>query len=134
MKSYEAMVRRCTDANDKDFKNYGARGITVHQPWLDDFQVFVADMGVKPKGHSLGRINNNADYSPENCRWESAKDQANNRRNNKLLTHNGQTKTISQWADDIGICRKVIAYRVRAGWAMSDVLSPIVDRTIRRAA
>lgn len=78
--TYAQMISRCTTATHKRYADYGGRGITVCQRWRDDFWNFVADMGPRPQGHSLDRINNDQGYTPENCRWASASEQATNRR------------------------------------------------------
>lgn len=77
--SWMAMKRRVLYKFDKDYKNYGARGIKICNEWLD-FGNFYKDMGDKPIGKSLDRIDNNGNYEPKNCKWSSAKEQANNRK------------------------------------------------------
>jgi hypothetical protein len=77
--SWANMHQRCYNPNDKDFEHYGARGISVCKRW-DKYENFFDDMGRKPKGLSLGRIDNNGNYEPSNCRWETASQQNKNRR------------------------------------------------------
>jgi hypothetical protein len=78
-RSWECMCRRCRSPKDKSYKNYGGRGITVSARW-DSFENFFADMGERPQGTSLDRINNNGNYEPGNCRWATTQEQAKNKR------------------------------------------------------
>jgi hypothetical protein len=81
--TWRNMIRRCIDANNKDYKNYGARGITVCERWIESFDSFLADMGERPKGLTLDRKDNDGHYCPENCEWATRLQQCHNRRNSK---------------------------------------------------
>lgn len=93
---------RCLNPNEAGYKNYGGRGIYICERW-NTFANFLADMGQRPDRHSIDRIDNNGPYAPENCRWAISKVQSRNKRNNFLITHNGQTKTLQEWAEITGI-------------------------------
>jgi len=121
------MKQRCFNPNHKQYSDWGGRGITVYDRWLD-FENFLADMGSRPSPkHSLDRINNDADYSAENCRWATKADQQNNRRNNKpLITIGNETYTIAQWGIEMGYGEMVIQGRLKMGWSeYKAVMTPV---------
>ena len=111
--TWKAMLERCNTPTSKDYPRYGARGIVVCDRWRDDFNAFFNDMGERPEGASLDRIDVNAGYDPNNCRWATPKEQARNRRSGRMIEFRGQVKCLAQWADDLGIERKALAMRLR---------------------
>lgn len=111
-KVWDTMLQRCSNPNNEKFPIYGARGIKVCERWKE-FKNFIEDMGRRPSSkHSLGRINNNRNYSPENCRWETAKEQARNRRSNRLLTFQGRKMTMVEWGEFTGFGMRNIHNRI----------------------
>lgn len=97
------MRLRCSDPEHKNFSDYGGRGIKVCDRWQNSFANFYADMGDRPEGYSLDRIDNNGNYCPENCRWADQKTQNRNKRNNALVSFKGERKTLREWAEVLGI-------------------------------
>lgn len=133
-RTYRAMLNRCYNQSQKSYKDYGGRGITVCERWRVaaygvGFHNFLADMGHPPPKASLDRIDNSGPYSPENCRWATQSEQANNKRNNRWITANGQTKTLAQWAKELGCNPANILYRIKAGMSEEQaVTTPVADR------
>ena len=126
-RSWGAMKTRCLNPKAEAYKNHGARGITVCERWLT-FENFLADMGVRPEGTELERIDNNGNYEPGNCRWATRKEQANNRRSNVLLTVNGKTQTAQAWADEFGLSLQALRHRMKVGWSLEEIQStPVGD-------
>jgi hypothetical protein len=122
--------RRCLNPGCKTYIRYGGRGITICPEWLS-FQCFYADMGPRPSpDHSLDRINNDGPYAPWNCRWATRSEQQRNRRDSVMITHNGETLTLYEWAERIGRPSHLIYSRLQGGMTIEDALSP-ADRTPR---
>lgn len=117
------MIRRCTDERATHYKEYGGRGIGVCDRWRV-FENFIFDMGIQPDFMTIERIDNNGNYTPENCIWKTKKEQANNRRSNRNITFNCVTKTLSEWAETTGIKRETISYRLKKGWPIERALNP----------
>lgn len=99
---WRSMMDRCYLPTSHAYSRYGGRGITVCGRW-HDFENFFADMGHKPDGMSLERTDNDGGYGPSNVQWATAKDQANNRRSTRWIEFRGETKTLAQWCDELGL-------------------------------
>jgi hypothetical protein len=130
IKIYASMQQRCCNPSNKAFHNYGGRGIKVCDRWSgpSGFQNFLEDMGRRPSSdHSLDRIDVNGDYCPENCRWATRMEQANNRRTCKYLEHQGKTQTISQWCRELDLCKSLTRHRLQAGWSVEEALTTPVE-------
>jgi len=110
------MKRRCLNPNSPRFQYYGKRGITICDAWLHSFGTFRQDMGACPPRHSLHRIDNNGPYSPENCCWATDKTQANNKQTSRLITANGETHTLAEWANIGHVTRGALKVRLSYGW------------------
>ena len=119
--SWASMKARCLNKKNPNYKNYGGRGITVCNRWMK-FENFYADMGKRPKGKSIDRINNDKGYYKENCRWATRKEQNNNTRGNHLLTYKNRTQTVTQWISEIGINHSTFYSRLRYGWLVERAL------------
>lgn len=105
---------RCSNPENPDYQDYGARGITVCERW-SSLENFVADMGEKPKGLSIERLDNSKGYSPENCIWADGKTQARNRRDTKRLTYRGETKSMVAWCEELGLVYSTVRSRIARG-------------------
>lgn len=130
--AWKAMRRRCDDADGPSYALYAGRGIYVCPRWREDFASFLADMGRRPSsGHSVDRIDTNGSYTcgkcddcatkaaPMNCRWADAKTQQRNRRDNNVVTVDGVTRTLADWAEVHGIHRHTLETRMRRGCPLS---------------
>jgi len=121
--SWNDMIQRCCNPKHKHYKSYGGRGIKVSGRWRHSFPTFLDDMGFRPTDkHTLERINNSLGYSPENCKWETRSRQSRNTRRNHLLTVNGETLCISDWADKISLPHWLIRNRLKQGKTPEEAL------------
>lgn len=117
---WKAIKRRCYLPSCNDFNNYGARGIAVCDSWVNNFSQFRIDMGDRPSNkHSIDRIDVNGPYSPSNCRWATASEQARNTR--QTIVYLG--RSIHDWADQLQIPTNIIRQRIRRGWELSRAFS-----------
>lgn len=123
-RAWQTMRLRCTNPANAAWPDYGGRGITVCDRWMNDPAVFLADMGPKPSPkHEIDRIDNDGPYSPENCRWVPRKINDRNRRSNRLITHDGKTLTVAEWSERTGLGESTIAYRIKIGWSASRAIT-----------
>lgn len=119
--SYSKMKQRCTNKNHDAYLRYGGRGITVCQRWLDSFENFVDDMGVRPNGMTLDRIDNTKGYYKENCRWATVKQQCRNRTNNLMVCMCGEEVTLAEASERSGINSQTIRGRLLRGYTGDDL-------------
>jgi hypothetical protein len=121
---WRGMIERCTNRRCKDFKKYGACGITVCERW-HDFSNFLKDVGERPsKQHSIDRFPNmSGDYEPGNVRWATTSEQARNRKTNAMYTINGETRCLAEWVEIYGTSRSLVNNRLRIGWTIEKSLS-----------
>lgn len=131
---WKNMRNRCSNPQNRKYRIYGARGISVCDEWEESFSAFyewAMSHGYK-EGLTIDRIDNDGNYSPENCRWVTNKEQQNNKRNNNFLTINGATKTLKEWSEEIGINYSTLRNRIYiSNWPIEKALSVPV-RQIRR--
>lgn len=120
---WRGMIQRCTDANHKQWKDYGGRGIKVCERWQNSFANFLEDMGERPDGMELDRINNDGDYEPGNCRWISRNRNSKNKRSNVLITWNGETKCATEWDESLGLAKGVVGHRLKKGWSVEKAIT-----------
>lgn len=123
---WKSMNQRCYNKRSKDFPNYGGMGIEVCQEWRKDFKAF-SDWAYSAgymEGLSIDRIKGDENYSPNNCRWATAKVQANNIRRNHILTYNGLSHTMSEWSDITGIKYSTLRARINTyKWSVERALT-----------
>lgn len=109
--TWQSMKARCLDKNHKQFKNYGGRGIKVCDAWMD-FPAFLYDMGERPKGKTIERIDNGGNYEPGNCVWATPKQQSRNKRTNRIIMAFGKNTTIAELAEDHGLTYNALYARI----------------------
>lgn len=122
--NYRSMMDRCYRTGAKNFPLYGGRGIEVCAEWhnIENFERWAKESGFK-SGLTLERINVNGNYCPENCAWATRKEQANNRRNTLRIEYNGESHTVGEWSEILGVCRSTISNRYYRGLPMEKVLA-----------
>ena len=121
--SWDSMIQRCTNPRATNWRLYGGRGIQVCQRWLNSFEAFFDDMGPRPAGMTLDRIDCDGHYEPGNCRWATVVQQGNNRRASKRIVVEGVSKTVAEWARDTGIAYNTLLGRLAAGMDPASAVS-----------
>ena len=119
---WASMKARCLRTTHPAYARYGGRGISVCERW-HSFELFLADMGIRPEGMTIDRIDMNGNYEPGNCRWETPTAQARNRRSSVFVEFAGERMTVSAWAERTGLERKTLEYRIRIGWTPERALT-----------
>lgn len=121
-KIWQGLWDRCTKPSHKQFVDYGQRGIAVCDRWRK-FETFIADMGRRPSvSHSIERNDNDAGYTPENCRWATKREQARNRRSSRRLAFRDEVRTMAEWAEVAGLPYKIVKDRMGRGWSVKAAL------------
>lgn len=116
------MIARCYDPKHHKYERYGGRGIRVCDRWIC-FRLFCEDMGQRPTGKTLNRVDNDGDYSPDNCEWATYTEQNQNRSDNSNITYNGETACITEWARRKGMRRETLRKRIDSGWPIEDAIN-----------
>lgn len=119
---WRGIMARCYNPNHISYKYYGAKGVTVCKRWLSSFDNFFDDMGEKPSGKSIDRIDSSGNYEPSNCKWSTIEEQNRNMSTNITITMNGETKTVAEWAREYGVSRFPIYRRISHGWSPLDAM------------
>lgn len=121
------IIKRCTNPNATNYKNYGGRGISICDEWRHDFQAFFDHVTQLPhcgeKGYSIDRIDNDGNYEPNNVRFATKYEQSHNSRRSTLITYNGETKCIADWARSVGMKPSMLSGRLRRNMSIKDALS-----------
>jgi len=125
---WAGMIQRCENPNTLSFHNYGGRGISVCRRWKESVAAFAQDMGPRPDGYTLDRVDNDGDYTPDNCRWASLQEQQRNKRTNRVIEFNGEKKLLVEWASEKGISVKALWFRLYDGWSVERALTTPVQR------
>lgn len=127
-RSWSAAKTRCFNRNGTNWKQYGGRGITMSDEWRADFAAFLRDMGPRPAGHSLDRIDNDGPYSADNCRWAPRLAQMNNCRTNHVIEFAGEAHTISEWERRCGFRPGTLKRRLLLNWPVERAFSEPIRR------
>jgi hypothetical protein len=122
--TWASIIERCCNPNSGNYNAYGAKGIIMCKRWRESFENFLEDMGDRPEGCSIDRIDVYGNYEPENCRWADAKTQANNKTNNVRYSYDNKNLTLAEWSEITGIRSDTMRRRIKKlGWSIEDALT-----------
>jgi hypothetical protein len=126
--SWHSMKERCYNVDHEYYYNYGGRGITVCDRWLNSFEAFYEDMGPRPSlDHSIDRENTDGNYEKDNCKWSTRKEQSNNRKSNRFYEYEGEIKTLMQWSESVGINYDTLKRRIYRGLTFEAAITTPVN-------
>lgn len=112
-KVWSGIIQRCENPNNNRYDDWGGRGIKMCEEWRTSFDNFLRDMGNRPSPkHQIDRIDNDGDYSPENCKWSDLYEQSHNTRRNRWVEYDGRKQTIDQWALELGLKYRTLHARL----------------------
>lgn len=134
-RAHRKMLERCYNPNFLNFEFWGGKGIKVCDRWQGErgFENFLEDMEPRPSpAHSLDRIDNDKDYTPENCRWATKEQQMRNRSNTVFLDHRGFRKPLVEWVEELGLTVAALEHRLKRGWSVDEALTTPVRGTVRK--
>lgn len=132
-KSWQAMRQRCNYPKDICYKNYGGRGIKVCSGWQNSFVNFLSDMGERPNGFVLDRIDNEKGYDISNCRWSSILDSARNKTNLLYIEFNGEKKCLKEWCLILGLNYQAVYKRLfNYNWSVSEAFSKKISKNNKK--
>ena len=131
--AWNGMINRCTQPKMKHYKHYGGRGISVCPEWRD-FRNFLRDMGPRPEGMSLDRINNDGNYEPGNCRWTTREEQRRNRRCTIFIEYQGERYALADFCKKMCLNRHKVYLRLKRGWTLEEAMTIPYEGTRRKCA
>lgn len=120
--SWRSMIQRCENPKATDYEIYGGRGVKICDRWRNSFEAFLADMGPRPAGNTLDRIDHTGDYEPSNCRWATAKAQTANRSNMNSHEIDGELLNLSEAEKRFGVTRKTLRQRIKQGMTLAEAV------------
>lgn len=129
-RTWQGMVDRCRNARNPRFSSYGGRWITVCERWLK-FEGFLADMGQRPQGKSIDRIDNGGNYESSNCRWATPTQQQRNMRGTTYATYRGLRQVLRDLCDAKGLSHEMVRTRIRRGWDVARAIETPVVRKVK---